>query len=628
MNQAVTQTNSTRSPETLFETLHLDNFRPAELCLALLLGLASSRCRQPWRGAAKLADAVRALRYALAQDPILAEVAAAWERPGACYSLLARAQLSFWAYVLGVPDAVLCELVEQPKYAALGRALGMSRVCHPQRLAEFHQGLGADLRARLYARCKDLLRAEWQLDRLTETDLARAVAGHTFDPLALDMGQTHGFSAFLTFVFWQGVFVELETALAEPLAANGYSLRELVVSYLRRFDRAAATPEALGSELRNAYWEPGSDIVVAPVSQTVRNFLQKLEPDRVLVLYQHLSRRALRARLQVKGRRTRFLGAVDATLLELFGKFEGQEKRFDHVTHQTITGYKLYVLFEVDSRYPLAFVLHTPGATTASGAPKGDAEYLLELVEQTKQVFGLDHLGYVLFDKGFWSQAHFGQLDAAGESLVTPGKNFATVCAATASLHNGDWQRVLPNERVADTRLTLGGRTFRLVAWKKLGWRVVREANGQPRRDARGKVVYRAAPVVFTYLTNLSADEFDPDQIVALYSRRWGIEDFFEQTNNQYALGRFPATDLALVKVHIALTLMGYVLLRQFQQLAAEWMHQAEYALMELRRFSRDFLRAPLDWLHWQRTRSAGQQAPRLRPRHIGFVVGLLNWDG
>jgi hypothetical protein len=42
------------------------------------------------------------------------------------------------------------------------------------------------------------------------------------------------------------------------------------------------------------------------------------------------------------------------------------------------------------------------------------------LVEQTKREFGLDHLGYVLFDKGFWSQAHFGQLDAAGEVLVTP----------------------------------------------------------------------------------------------------------------------------------------------------------------------------------------------------------------
>jgi hypothetical protein len=75
-------------------------------------------------------------------------------------------------------------------------------------------------------------------------------------------------------------------------------------------------------------------------------------------------------------------------------------------------------------------------------------------------------------------------------------------------------------------------------------------------------------------------------------------------------------------------SLISYLLLRQFQQLAAEWMQQAEYATMELRRFSRDFLRAPLDWLRWRRARSSGQRAPRLRPRHIGFVAGLLNFDG
>src|SRR3990170_5661559 len=160
MSPTIAQTPSAPSPEGLFETLHLDNFRPAEFCLALLLGLANSRWRQPWRGAAKLTDAARALRCRLARDPLLAEVSACWERPGACYSLLARAQLSFWAHILGVPDAALCELIEQPQSAALRHALGLPGPCHPQRFAEFHQVLGPDLRTRLYARCKDRLRAE------------------------------------------------------------------------------------------------------------------------------------------------------------------------------------------------------------------------------------------------------------------------------------------------------------------------------------------------------------------------------------------------------------------------------------------------------------------------------------
>ncbi len=95
MQPIETYAGSERAPDTLFETLHLDNFRPAALCLALLLGLASSAWRQPWRGRARLLEAVRALRCRLAHDPILVELQGCWERPGACYSLLARAQLSF-----------------------------------------------------------------------------------------------------------------------------------------------------------------------------------------------------------------------------------------------------------------------------------------------------------------------------------------------------------------------------------------------------------------------------------------------------------------------------------------------------------------------------------------------------
>ena len=83
MSQMVTQISSAHSPEALFETLHLDTFRPAELRLALLLGLASSRWRQPWRGSAKLLDAVRALRSRLARDPLLAERAAGLPDPAA-----------------------------------------------------------------------------------------------------------------------------------------------------------------------------------------------------------------------------------------------------------------------------------------------------------------------------------------------------------------------------------------------------------------------------------------------------------------------------------------------------------------------------------------------------------------
>jgi hypothetical protein len=47
---------------------------------------------------------------------------------------------------------------------------------------------------------------------------------------------------------------------------------------------------------------------------------------------------------------------------------------------------------------------------------------------------------------------------------------------------------------------------------------------------------------------------------------------------------------------------------------------------MELRRFARLFLRAPIAWLQWLRQRQPGQRRPRLRRRHRDFVSSLANF--
>ncbi len=127
-------------------------------------------------------------------------------------------------------------------------------------------------------------------------------------------------------------------------------------------------------------------------------------------------------------------------------------------------------------------------------------------------------------------------------------------------------------------------------------------------------------------MTNIAADEMEAPAVVGFYGQRWSIEDFFEQMDNQYFLGHLPSTDLAVVKVHIALTFLGYTLLREFQQLVADWLHNAEYATMELRRFARRFLRAPIAWLQWLKARQPGQRRPRLRRRYRDFVSSLANF--
>jgi hypothetical protein len=614
-----------RSP--LFPTLHLDTFRPLELCFGLLLALATNRWRQRTFAPTHLREVLRALRYALKGDPLMDEVADRCGAGVARQQLLLRVQISFWAHVLGLPVQEVCQWAQAPETRPLAQALGLAGAYHPQRIAELHAALGPVLLQQVYSRSKELLRQQLGLDGLTEDDLARTSAAQTFEPLALAMGRQYGFSYFVNFLFWQGIFARLEAALNQELKPNGYSLIELVAAYFRRFDTQATTPEALAEWLHNEAWAPASEQTVAPVSQTLRNFLAKLKPEQVILLFEAQARRALRRQLQAKGRRTRLTVAVDATLLPLFGAFEQAESLFDHVTQRGIQGYKLYVILEVQSRQPLAFVLHEPAATRADGEPKGDADYLAELVAHVKTALGVDHLAYVLFDKGFWSQAEFQRLVTADETLVTPGKQFKTIRETIATIRTDQWVRVAENQRVADVTVTFdNGLTLRLIVWKTLGRQVVRNERGNPKRDQDGKPLYRWRPIYHTYVTNIAADEMEAPAVVGLYGQRWSIEDFFEQMDNQYFLGHLPSTDLAVVKVHIALTFLGYILLREFQQLVADWLHNAEYATMELRRFARRFLRAPIAWLQWLKERQPGQRRPRLRRRYRDFVSSLANF--
>jgi len=78
----------------------------------------------------------------------------------------------------------------------------------------------------------------------------------------------------------------------------------------------------------------------------------------------------------------------------------------------------------------------------------------------------------------------------------------------------------------------------------------------------------------------------DPGQVIALYGKRRGVEDFIEEIKNQYHLGR----------------------------LAAQWLGRAEYARMELCRFSPQFLQTPKALLEWIKA-APKNYSPRRRQR-------------
>jgi len=277
-----------------------------------------------------------------------------------------------------------------------------------------------------------------------------------------------------------------------------------MASYLQRLDGGVRTPSALSDELRNDLWAHDGQgrATIAPLGRTFVERLRLLDLDKLIVFQKKLVRRALHPQLQLRGRRYRPIVALDATLLLLRGDFEGQGKFWDHVPKRAIGGYKLYIIIAVESKLPLGFILRT--VEEGQDDPQIEAQFLGRLLAQARELLGVDHLGFILFDKDFWK----GDEE---EKLITAAVLYKSVKKAIAAVPRANWIRAQRNERCADTQLTLAnGCTVRLIVWKKLGRVVVRNKNGKPKRDKRGRILTRLGPVHYCYLTNLSADEWTP----------------------------------------------------------------------------------------------------------------------
>lgn len=603
--------NITGERESFFSYVLKGNLRPAELDFAILVTLARNKSYsrfQPWR-IDNLIELIKAMRYRLRQDSWAQDFCTRYKRePNP--PMVTRMLISFWARVFGITVQELCRVLNEEQDNSLRRAFGLKAgmQCHPQRISELHSTLGgSDGKEEMHRRLRDLVDELLELEGMTEENVETAAAYQTFDPVLSELGQGYGFDYFLTFVFWQGIFAQLEHTLSEEIKPNGYSLHDLFTSYLEQLDEVVKTQDDLEAKLRNRLWSGKERDAVAPVSQTITNFLLKLDLDRLFVLYQKQIRKSHRGK-------KRIVVAVDAVLIELFGHHEGADWHWNDHEHRAVFGYKLHVIFSVTTGEPIAFYLHQE--------EDKDADVLDSLVQQARTALGVKDLGIVLFDKGYWRVEEFNELvEQQRESIVTPGKRYKSVKKAIADIPRRQWQRTGVNQRCAETTVFFDEKIcFRLVAWKKLGHRVVKDEQGQRIKDVNGKVVTEPVIIIHSYLTNLSEIELEADQVLGMYSQRWGIEDFFEEAQNQYYLHKFPGTALTVVKRHIVLTFLLYTLVKRFQKLAAEWIGKAEYAVMELRRFGKEFFHVSIAYLHWLKAGRPKEQARR-STRHSGAFL-------
>lgn len=389
----------------------------ARLLYAVLLTLARHRRLGLKKAgyAVRLVEVIRRVRYNRRFRALVAEIQATCFQRQARVSIAVRLSLSFWAQVMGVPVADLCQALEDPKLTPLRHALGLAdgETCYPQRVAELHSRLGEEGVARCHEVMRAILLEYVPVERLREADIEAMAWSGEQDPHLLDVGYAHGWGQFVTFAFWQGVLADLEAAWVGQMAPNGYPLREVLVAYLQRVVHDAETLTALGGEVRNTAWEAQPDAALPVSSRTLARRLAELDGPQVVVVHRRLVRRVVRR----QGRR-RFRAAVDSTVLAVVG--QGYEQMGEHFVPQAgraQRGYQLYVLFLLDERVPVAFLiqedveaweegnevevdelldqLSLEGATLAQAAPC-PADVLWRLVDESCQVLGVPHLGVVL----------------------------------------------------------------------------------------------------------------------------------------------------------------------------------------------------------------------------------------
>lgn len=163
----------------------------------------------------------------------------------------------------------------------------------------------------------------------------------------------------------------LEAAWTGEPAPNSYPLREVLVTYLQRLVHTAETLTALGAEVRNEAWDERLDAPLPVSSRTLVRRLAELDAPRILVLHHRLVRR--------QGRR-RFRAAVDSTVLAVMGRqYEQAGEHFVPQAGHAQRGYRLYVLFLLDERVPVAFFIQEDVAAWEEAAEVNVAAVLDQL---------------------------------------------------------------------------------------------------------------------------------------------------------------------------------------------------------------------------------------------------------
>lgn len=546
----------------------------------------------------KLTDIVYSLKEYLKSSKRVYEACSKYPKKDISF-IIDMSILIFFGQFFGKMMNQFLEDINQDVYYTLCLKLRLPKPIYPQRVSEFKATLGEDLMAAIIQEIKEYLYGYLALGEIDDDLIEFVARGVSLSANVSRIYHNYGFSKFLNFAFWHGLFAQLEACLGRERQQKKYSLTNLLCTYLTKLVEHGQNMDDLEKELKNSI-EDGKQII-NPCAQSLRDLLADLNPQELKKVQKVLARRVSRSSLK-KG----LIVSADWTLIPVRGHHKGAYKCWDHVTNKQVMAYKLHVLFNSTDKQPLAFIFEEKGQTPT--------QVLKALIEEARELLGVNRLGLVLYDKGYYEVTSFKQV-SFNEQLITPGKKFNAINAAIEKLDmnyfvgcDKDGNMLFDtNVYFQDADLTL-----RLVVAKKYKKEYVKTKSGQ-KKVINGHYVQEQVVDYHSYLTNIPKEELNAAQVIDTYAKRWSIEHFFKELKENYCLTVLPSTDYLIVQNHVAMVLIMYTLVTLFKKVLGGC-----FATCSLKTLNKNFFRASLLRIK--------KEHPQLFPVKNEHGLDLLNY--
>ncbi len=288
-----------------------------------------------------------------------------------------------------------------PAHRAWLYLLGWSRVPDAARVSEFKKRFGQEQLASAFCQLRNQIYVHIHADQLSEDDLLAYAHRRTLFTHKSYIGRV-GFNLFCHFIGGLGILAELVACLEKGPNAT-YRPKDLILALLHRVITEANNLTQLANKLQNA--QGRGELELAPSRVTLGQAFAKLDAQKVEKLNKRLMKRAIMSKQALRV-------AIDSSVLEIHGQHEKSAKTVKPHTKKAVRAYKLFAAVDLINKNVLYLKLCEGNIA--------DSNELLSIVKAVQAFAAPRPVEMILFDKGFYKQANFNQLNQGEQEPNKP----------------------------------------------------------------------------------------------------------------------------------------------------------------------------------------------------------------